>query len=107
MSGISTHVLDTSKGQPAREIKVFLEHRRGATEWVRVGEGVTDGNGRIPQLLGAVDVGDYRLTFRVADYFEEPFYPEVTVQFTVSDPSASYHIPLLLSPYGYTTYRGS
>jgi 5-hydroxyisourate hydrolase len=112
MSGISTHVLDTSKGQPARGVPVLLERRTQAAGWVVVGEGATDQDGRIPQLLGGgatLEAAVYRLTFRTGDYFEsqECFYPEVSVHFQVRDASAHYHIPVLLSPYGYTTYRGS
>jgi 5-hydroxyisourate hydrolase len=109
MSGISTHVLDTSAGQPARGMEVTLERRSGASGWVLAGQGVTDENGRIPHLLAAPEAAAYRLTFRAGEYFasRESFYPEITVQFVVRDPSANYHIPLLLSPYGYTTYRGS
>jgi len=112
MSGISTHVLDTAKGQPAQGLLVTLERQSPAADWRLVGEGITDSNGRIPQLLGngeALEAATYRLVFRTVDYFErqECFYPEVAVLFLVRDPSANYHIPLLLSPYGYTTYRGS
>jgi 5-hydroxyisourate hydrolase len=82
-----------------------------AGNFVAAGEGVTDGNGRIPQLLEseALQAGVYRLTFSAGDYFGDTaaFYSEITVQFLVRDPSTHYHVPLLLSPYGYTTYRGS
>ena len=109
MSGISTHVLDTSKGKPARGVKVTLERQSANQSWVQAGQGVTDDNGRISKLAEALEPAVYRLLFRTGDYFgsRESFYPEVTVQFTVRDPSVNYHIPLLLSPYGYTTYRGS
>jgi len=112
MSGISTHILDTAKGRPAQGVRVIAERRSAAGTFVAAGEGVTDGNGRIPQLLGsgaALEAGVYRLTFDVRNYFEgqDHFYAEVTVQFLVRDPSTHYHVPLLLSPYGYTTYRGS
>jgi len=109
MSGISTHVLDTSKGQPARGVRVMLERQLNATDWVLVGEGITDGNGRISQLLVEPEAAGYRLSFHVAEYFasRETFYAEVVVHFVVRDPFAHHHIPLLLSPYGYTTYRGS
>ena len=112
MSGISTHVLDTAKGQPAQGLRVTLERQSQAADWVLVGEGITDSNGRISQLLRSgetLEATSYRLVFRTGDYFEsrECFYPEVTVRFLVRDPFANYHIPLLLSPYGYTTYRGS
>jgi 5-hydroxyisourate hydrolase len=111
MNGISTHVLDTAKGQPARGLRVTLERQSNA-DWALVGEGVTDNNGRISRLLRdgeALEAASYRLVFRTSDYFgsQESIYPEVAVQFLVRDPSANYHLPLLLSPYGYTTYRGS
>ena len=112
MIGISTHVLDTAKGRPAQGIRVIAEHTARPGAFVAAGEGITDSNGRIAQLLaagGALETGVYRLTFLVGDYFEgqDHFYPQVTVHFLVRDPSAHYHVPLLLSPYGYTTYRGS
>lgn len=112
MIGISTHVLDTAKGRPAQGIAVTLERRSGAGVFIFAGKGVTDEHGRIPQLLeaGAVlEAGLYRLTFYIGDYFgsQDHFYPEASVSFLVRDPSTHYHVPLLLSPYGYTTYRGS
>lgn len=110
MSGISTHVLDTAKGQPAQGLPVRLERQSQGADWVLVGEGITDSNGRISQLLRsgeALEVATYRMVFRTGDYFESSFYPEVAVQFLVRERSGNYHIPLLLSPYGYTTYRGS
>jgi 5-hydroxyisourate hydrolase len=109
MSGISTHVLDTSKGSPARGVRVVLERRSPEASWVEVSSGVTDHNGRVAQLLDRLLVASYRLTFSTGEYFhgQECFYPEVTVLFDVRDASAHYHVPLLLSPYGYTTYRGS
>ena len=112
MSGISTHVLDTTVGKPAVGMRAALERSTPEGNWVAVGEGITDQNGRIPQLLNegnAFEPGLYRLTFFAADYFQgrECFYPQVSVSFQVRDASAHYHVPLLLSPYGYTTYRGS
>ena len=112
MTGISTHVLDTSKGRPAQGVRVILEHMQKGGKFVAAGEGITDDNGRIPQLLSGgvgLQAGVYRLTFYVGDYFKDQdhFSPEVTVQFLVRDPSTHYHVPLLLSPYGYTTYRGT
>ncbi|MGI8741362.1 MAG: hydroxyisourate hydrolase [Bryobacteraceae bacterium] len=104
MSGISTHILDTEKGRPASGIPVVLERHSGA--WELVSEQRSDDNGRIAQLLPAGEVlraGLYRLTFRTAG----PFFPEVSISFRVADVSSHYHVPLLLSPYGYTTYRGS
>jgi 5-hydroxyisourate hydrolase len=112
MSGISTHILDTSKGSPARGIRVVLERRLLHEDWAEVGRGVTDQNGRVVELIGngeGVQTASYRLTFAAGEYFQrdECFYPQVIVQFDVRDASVHYHIPLLLSPYGYTTYRGS
>lgn len=112
MTGISTHILDTAKGRPAQGVRVIAELVAGAGNFIAVGEGVTDSDGRIPQLLGShatLQAGAYRLTFYAGDYFADhaAFYSEITVQFLVRDPSTHYHVPLLLSPYGYTTYRGS
>ena len=112
MSGISTHVLDTANGRPAQGVRVVAEHMHSSGTFVPAGEGITDNNGRIPQMLaggGGLEAGLFRLTFYVGDYFkgQDHFYPEITVSFLVRDPSAHYHIPLLLSPYGYTTYRGT
>ena len=111
MSGISTHVLDTARGLPAAGVRVKLE-RQSDGGWQEAGAGSTDSNGRVAQLLAdgkPLENGLYRLTFFTAEYFrgDESFYPEVTVQFEVRDASRHYHVPLLLSPYGYTTYRGS
>jgi len=112
MIGISTHVLDTAKGRPAKGVRVIAERKALGGTFVAVGESMTDGSGRIPQLLASgasLIAGAYRLTFYVGNYFQgqEQFYTEITVQFLVRDPNTHYHVPLLLSPYGYTTYRGS
>ncbi len=104
MSGISTHVLDTENGRPASGMPVTLERQAGA--WEVVSDNVTDSNGRIAQLFPhgePLRPGVYRLTFRTGG----PFFPEVSIVFQVADASAHYHVPLLLSSYGYTTYRGS
>lgn len=107
MATISTHVLDTSLGKPAQGIQVELESG-GAI----VGSGTTDDDGRVKDLAAAASLraGDYRLTFSVGDYFKrtgrESFYTSITVDFRITD-SAHYHVPLLLSPFGYSTYRGS
>lgn len=111
MSGITTHVLDTSLGRPAAGVPVTLETREG-TGWKQLGRGTTDADGRLrnlaPQQLPA---GTYRLTFDTRVYFESrhtaSFYPEVAIVFEVRDAAAKYHVPLLISPYGYSTYRGS
>jgi 5-hydroxyisourate hydrolase len=106
---ISTHVLDTARGHPAEGVPVVLEHDAGG--WTEVGRGVTDADGRVRELLGGeLADGRYRLTFDTAQYFrvvgEVAFYPEVSVVFLVAG-GGHYHVPLLLSPFGYTTYRGS
>ncbi|MFQ5724486.1 MAG: hydroxyisourate hydrolase [Terriglobia bacterium] len=114
MSGITTHVLDTARGRPAQGVPVALEVEEAGGEWKAVGRGVTDGDGRVKQLLpegSALSAGTYRLRFDTQAYFAaqklESFYPQVTVVFTVRDASQHYHVPLLLSPFGYSTYRGS
>jgi 5-hydroxyisourate hydrolase len=112
MSEISTHVLDTSLGRPAAGVAVALEAREGAGGWKQIGRGTTDADGRLrnisPQPLPA---GTYRITFDTRAYFESrqapTFYPEVAIVFEVRDAAAKYHVPLLISPYGYSTYRGS
>jgi 5-hydroxyisourate hydrolase len=109
---ISTHVLDTARGRPAAGLAVTLSHRTGNGAWSVVGTGATDDDGRIADLAsGRVEAGDYRLEFTTAAYFEaagtKGFYPEVSVVFTVTDAGAHHHVPLLLSPFGYSTYRGT
>jgi 5-hydroxyisourate hydrolase len=105
---LSTHVLDASLGRPAVGVAVRLE-RDGTV----VGEGVTDGDGRLRDWLpdGEPGAGVHRLVFATGDYFAArgvaAFYPEVVVAFTVADPAQHYHVPLLLSPFAYSTYRGS
>ncbi|MEM9365127.1 MAG: hydroxyisourate hydrolase [Planctomycetota bacterium] len=113
MSPITTHILDTSLGQPAAGVSVSL-FRVVNHETTAVGEGVTDQDGRIGNgLIGQDDYidGTYRLVFDVHDYFERlnktSFYPQVTIDFQVVASQPHYHVPLLLSPFGYTTYRGS
>lgn len=111
MTGITTHVLDTSAGAPAGGIPVSLEIRR-VDAWEPVGSGVTDDDGRLGDLLPeGVDEGTYRIRFDTAAYFAargvRGFYPEVAVVFDVTDAGAHHHVPLLLSPFAYSTYRGS
>jgi 5-hydroxyisourate hydrolase len=113
MSAITTHVLDTSRGRPAAAVPVLLEtHADGG--WQTLGRGATDADGRLRSLLPAgtrLASGLYRLTFDTAAYFDsqgaQGFYPEVVVTFKVEDAAQHYHVPLLLSPFGYSTYRGS
>ena len=113
MSPITTHVLDTAQGTPAVGLRVRLEIRSGTGRWRTVGQGLTDTSGRLGNLApeGRAPRGVYRLTFETAAYFrarkERCFYPSVSVLFEVRDPHAHYHVPLLLSPFGYSTYRGT
>ena len=103
-SGISTHVLDTAAGAPAVGIPVrlYLQDKQ-------VGAGITNQDGRCPALLdsGKLQTGTYRLFFEVAAAFPAAFFPVIEISFRVDDAAAPYHVPLLLSPFGYTTYRGS
>ena len=102
MAGITTHVLDTAKGRPAQGIAIKLEILR--TEWEVVNRGVTDADGRLRTLTEgvALERATSRLTFQTGGFF-----PEVAIMFKVDDPAQHYHVPLLLSPFGYSTYRGS
>lgn len=113
MSGITTHILDVSKGCPARGVAVTLE-RQTPAGWEIIGKGATDEDGRLRDLLNTeavLQTGNYRLTFDTEGYFSqqksESFYPQVTISFSVRDAAQHYHVPLLLSPFGYSTYRGS
>jgi 5-hydroxyisourate hydrolase len=100
---LSTHVLDAARGRPARGVPVRLERRDGDA-WERVAEARTDDDGRVRDLPPP-GMGVHRLVFDTAGLSD--FYPEVAVAFTVTDPGEHYHVPLLLSPYAYSTYRGS
>ena len=109
MSTLSTHVLDTALGKPAQGIKVTLERADDL-----VGSGVTDADGRVRELQkqeAPLSQGSYTLTFYVADYFSkagrEFFFHEIIVNFRIGADAEHYHVPLLLSPFGYSTYRGS
>jgi 5-hydroxyisourate hydrolase len=112
MSPITTHILDTRLGRPAANVAVSLE-KLDAAAWQVLGMGVTNHDGRLMDVLkpGALTIGRHRITFDTGAYFQrqqvESFYPSVTVEFEISDPSQHYHVPLLLSPFGYSTYRGS
>ena len=118
MTAITTHVLDTARGRPAAGVPVRLERIAGGAA-AELGRARTDDDGRV-KALGPprLEPGTYRLVFDTADYFSErtraepsqtpqPFFPEVTVTFTVDGLADREHIPLLLSPFGYSTYRGS
>jgi hydroxyisourate hydrolase len=105
----STHVLDTARGEPASGVPVEL-HRHDGDAWVPVAEGRTDGDGRLRDWVpdGAWGAGRYRLVFDTAEYLGEgAFFPQAVVIFHVTAPDRHHHVPLLLSPYGLTTYRGS
>jgi 5-hydroxyisourate hydrolase len=108
MSSVSTHVLDTALGRPAVGVPVRLT--RVADEAVVLGSGTTDADGRLTDFESGLEAGKYQLWFDVAAYAEATgqsiFFPEVTVTFTITD-ERHHHVPLLLSPFAYSTYRGS
>jgi 5-hydroxyisourate hydrolase len=113
VSAITTHVLDTSEGRPAAGVPVTLEGEV-AGGWELVGKATTDKDGRASDLVPEdmiLAAGVFRLIFDTARYFAareiDGFYPEVTIVFNLHDPLQHYHVPLLLSPFGYSTYRGS
>jgi 5-hydroxyisourate hydrolase len=110
---ISTHVLDTSIGRPAAGIRVQLEFRDG-DDWRVVGSSETNSDGRVPNLVpegAAIAPGEFRLTFDTRRYFAASatatLYPAISIVFEAAAGQTHYHVPLLLSPFGYTTYRGS
>ena len=111
--GISTHVLDTAAGRPAAGVPVTLEVLTEADEWTMLADVATDPDGRASDLVtdSALVEGRYRLGFELADYFSgdgiDAFFPTVRLSFVVRDRAEHYHVPLLVSPFGYTTYRGS
>lgn len=111
---ITTHVLDTARGKPAAGVPVALEQFVSANEWRGVGLGETDADGRLRTLVPAgitLPPGLYRLMFETHRYFEahgiRAFFPYVIIVFETLPDETHYHVPLLLSPYGYSTYRGS
>ena len=108
MSGLSTHVLDAVTGSPAIGVAVTLRDDAGRT----IAEGLTDDDGRIGQVtFEELTSGTYHLVFATGAWFAaggiDAFYPQVDICFAVSDPTRHYHVPLLLSPFAYSTYRGS
>ena len=111
MSAITTHVLDTALGRPAVGVRVQLERLEGEQSTV-VAEATTDDDGRARDLgPEEAEAGTYRLVFAVAAYAEatgqDCFFPEVGITFVLTDTTAHHHVPLLLSPFAYSTYRGS
>ncbi len=122
MSAITTHVLDTARGRPASGVPIVLALRTPlpdslpdeASEWVEIGRGQTDADGRLRTLIPQgteLVVGTYRITFDTGAYFDSisisGFYPEASIVFEVKNATEHYHVPLLLQPFGYSTYRGS
>ena len=113
MSPITTHILDTARGCPAAGVAVHLDAQTADGGWQRVGEGHTDDDGRFKGLMapGTLTEGVYRISFDTAGYYRAingtSFYPEVQIAFEVRAADEHYHVPLLLSPFGYSTYRGS
>ncbi len=112
MSQITTHILDTTIGRPAEGVHITLYEQSGS-DWRKVAQGITNNDGRISNLLEKdtlLPLGIYRMNFEVRSYFQrqgvEAFYPTVDIIFTVNS-GEHYHVPLLLNPYGYSTYRGS
>jgi len=110
---ITTHVLDTSKGTPAEGIKITLQASAGDNQWQDITSGITNSDGRISDFLSKDTViapGIYRMLFDTQAYFDQQkikaFYPHVPVVFQIFD-TEHYHVPLLLNPFGYSTYRGS
>lgn len=114
MRRISTHILDLVQGRPAADVAVRLEKQNRSAEWMRLNSARTDQDGRCSQLLPeGEDLGTsiYRLSFDIGSYFERQkigaLYPVVEITFTAREGESHFHIPLLLSPNGYTTYRGT
>ena len=112
MSQITTHILDTSKGKPVNGVKVYL-YKAEKDDWTQIAWGTTNEDGRVRELLPTDDPlprGNYKLKFEIKDYFDKEwiptFYPFVEIVFEIQS-ADHYHIPLLLNPFGYSTYRGS
>lgn len=113
MSPITTQILDTASGKPAAGVSVVLERKTHTAGWQAIAEGISDVDGRLNDLLSTREAflpGHYRFIFETGAYFLlqgiECFYPQVTVSFAVKDPMQHYHVPVLISPYSYTTFRG-
>lgn len=112
MNTISTHVLDTSIGKPAKDMPIRFEKLVG-TNWNILSQTSTNADGRVTNLLGdnKLEAGTYRMHFNIGEYFKNKnqmgFYPYAEVVFEIKGSGEHYHVPLLVSPYGYSTYRGS
>lgn len=112
MSQITTHILDTTKGKPATGVTITLYAKEGQ-DWQKIARGITNDDGRIPDLIktdAVLPLGIYKMNFDTKGYFEtqktESFYPTVDIVFEIKT-TEHYHVPLLLNPFGYSTYRGS
>lgn len=113
MTQITSHILDTSLGAPAEGVLITLMQQK-ADDWLMLGSGSTDADGRVSDFTGdavSLPAGIYKLTFFLSDYYLQhsvvSFYPFVDVAFEIKGDGQHYHVPLLLNPYGYSTYRGS
>ena len=112
MSQLTTHILDTTKGKPAKDVKIIL-YKNQDDKWIELAKGITNNDGRIPDLLSKdvlLEIGAYKMRFETKEYFDKQgvatFYPYVEIIFDIST-QEHFHIPLLLNPFGYSTYRGS
>ena len=111
---LSSHILDITQGKPATDVKISLSQQSSAGQWTTIEEKITDENGRIPDFLKQVEGSDhagvYKLTYFVEPYFkrsgQNSFYPFIEVVFEIKD-NKHYHVPITLSPFGYSTYRGN
>lgn len=113
MSQVTTHILDTSLGEPASNVEVQL-YSYSNNEWNELGQGKTDSDGRVTNLIDSdqsLEAGEYKLRFEIASHYSsnntESFYPFIDIVFKISAGGQHYHVPLLLNPFGYSTYRGS
>lgn len=112
MSQLTTHILDTTKGKPAVGVPIIL-YQQQKNDWTELAKGITNADGRIPDLLSKdriLEIGTYKMKFETKSYFDKDhiasFYPYVEIVFDITT-KEHYHIPLLLNPFGYSTYRGS
>jgi 5-hydroxyisourate hydrolase len=112
MSQLTTHILDTTKGKPAQNVTIIL-YKNNNNNFVEIASGITNADGRIPDLLPKellLENGIYKIKFDTQSYFDSQsiptFYPFVEIIFTINS-TQHYHVPLLLNPFGYSTYRGS
>jgi len=114
MTQITSHILDTSLGRPAANVAITLSQQINNHDWELLGSAATNADGRVSDFLGtdnSLPAGIYKLTFQLSDYYAklkcESFYPYAEVVFEIAGDGQHYHVPLLLNPFGYSTYRGS